>query len=85
MPQYVMVYKVLKFKGDWSIGPYGTHEHGVLYSPKEGTETLLVYTETETGTIHEFSFPIKAKQLVGVSLSENIVFIPETTDLPIPH
>ncbi|VVB70348.1 Uncharacterised protein [uncultured archaeon] len=84
MPQYVMVYKALKFKGQWVLGPYGTHEHGVVYSPTDDRSTLSVHAEGETGIFRVYDFPIKKGQKVGVSLSENIVFIPETDDKPLP-
>jgi hypothetical protein len=79
-----MVYKALKFRGRWALGPYGTHEHGVVYSPTDDGATLSVHTEDETGTFRVYNFPIKKGQKVGVSLSENIAFIPDTGDLPLP-
>jgi hypothetical protein len=84
MPQYAIVYKALKFKGNWTIAPYGTHEHGIVYSPKDDQGIVEVHTEDGAGGLHVYNFTINKGKLVGVSLSENIVFIPDSNDVPLP-
>jgi hypothetical protein len=79
--QYVLQFKCLRFKGSWSDPTPVQAPQGIIYTAIENC-TLMVVVHQEPDKFLTLSFKVPGKGMVGVSIPENLVFLPKV-DQPI--
>ncbi len=80
--QYVMMFKCLKFDDNWSnLQPVQLPQGAAYTAGKEGAG-LRVVVEFEPGKVQTYTFKVPPNEIVGVSVPENLVFIPKIKTAP---
>ncbi len=74
--QYVIQFKFLRFLGDWGVPAPVQAPQGVVYTAGEKS-VLLVTVLLEPNQLETFSFEVPMHEKVGVSVPENLVFLPK--------
>jgi hypothetical protein len=73
--QYVLQFKFLRFVGGWANGAPVSLPQGLAYTA-QGHSTLVVVVHVEPDKFKTLTFGVAEGRVVGVSVPENLVFIP---------
>jgi len=80
--QWVIQFKLLKFDEGWSNCQPVLLPQGAAYAAKTDSARLWVVVELEPSVVQTLQFELKAPAIVGVSVPENLVFVPPVEKLP---